>query len=108
MKKSIKKFLVGAHQFFTSNVLWGVIIILLCIIGIILLTIYLEEKSLLREILIPILTAVIAGFLVSFVIDIKKQVVGIQELILESFTGNKFLEHLDEGQIFQLRKEAQG
>lgn len=106
MRKSFKKFLVGARQFFTSNVLWGVIIILLCIIGIILLTIYLEEKSLLREILIPILTAVIAGFLVSFVIDIKKQVVGIQELILESFTGNKFLEHLDEGQIFQLRKDA--
>lgn len=106
MKKSIKKFLVGARRFFTSNVLFGIIIILLCIIGIILLTIYLEEKSLLREILIPILTAVIAGFLVSFVIDIKKQVVGIQELILESFTGNKFLEHLNEDQILKLRIDA--
>lgn len=97
---------ISKLSFFTKNVLWGIIISLICIAAIIYLTENHPQSNIVSSIIIPILTAIIAGFIVSFVIDIKKQVSGIQELIVKSFTENTFLEHLSDDEISKLRKDA--
>ena len=106
MKEWIKKKWVAFKAFFTSNVLWSIIIVLCCAAAIVYLNFYYSCKPIVKDIIIPVLTAIIAGFVVSIVIDIKKQVTGIQDLIVKSFTENTFLEHLSEEQIQKLRKDA--
>ena len=108
MKEWIKKKWVAFKAFFTSNVLWSIIIVLCCAATIVYLNFYYSCKPLVTDIIIPVLTAIIAGFIVSLVIDIKKQVTGIQNLIVKSFTENAFLEHLEEDDISELREKALG
>lgn len=102
----LRKFWQSVKAFFTSNVLWGIIIMLACISTIIFLTICPLSNPMVKDILVPILSAIVSGFIVSFVIDIRKQVTGVQELIVNSFTENTFLQHLSEEQIIKLRKDA--
>lgn len=93
-------------MFFTRNVLVGIIICLLCAIFIIAILPCSDEYTWVDGLLIPCLSAIIAGFIVSFVIDIKKQVSGIQSLIVKSFTEHTFLESLDDNEISKLRENA--
>lgn len=108
MKEWIKKKWNVFKAFFTSNVLWSIIIVLCCVVAIIHLDYYYSCKPIVTNIIIPVLTAIIAGFVVSLVIDIKKQVADIQELIVKSFTKNAFLEHLEDDDISKLREDALG
>lgn len=94
--------------FFTRNVLLGIIICLVCAIIILIVSPFSDEYNWIDTFVIPILSAIIAGFIVSLVIDIKKQVTGIQNLIVKSFTENAFLEHLEEDDISELRENALG
>lgn len=91
---------------FTKNVLWGIIICLICALIIIIVSPYSETYNWIDTLLIPIMSAIIAGFIVSFTIDIKQHVTDIHELIINSFTKNKFIEHLTDNQIQKLRQAA--
>ena len=53
---------------FTKNVLWGIIICLFCALIIIIVSPYSETYNWIDTLLIPIMSAIIAGFIVPFFI----------------------------------------
>ena len=55
---------------------------------------------------LPMSSAIIAGFLVSIVIDIRKQVSDIQNIIVRSFTTFDFLQQLSDDELAELRVKA--
>lgn len=93
-------------NFFTVNLLLGIIIILLCVIAIIFVSRSHSDQEWAKYIVLPICSSIIAGFCVSIVIDIRKNVANVQSLIVKSFTDYEFLKQLTEDEISELRKKA--
>lgn len=92
-------------KFFTINVLVAVIIILICIIGLLYINQYFRDAFLTKVLFTPICSAIIAGFIVSLIIDIKKQAADVQSLIVESFVSDSFLDKLPDYRLSDLREK---
>ena len=102
----VKHLLISLCKFFTINLCVGIIIILLCVITIIYVSQNYPDTYWAEYLVLPMSSAIIAGFLVSIVIDIRKQVSDIQDLIVRSFTKFEFLKQLPEEDLMQLRVDA--
>lgn len=102
----VKHLLISLRKFFTINLCVGIIIMLLCVITIIYVSQNYPGKYWAEYLVLPMSSAIIAGFLVSIVIDIRKQVSDIQDLIVRSFTKFEFLKQLPEEDLMQLRVDA--
>lgn len=93
-------------RFFTINLCVGIIIILVCIITILYVSQNYPNEYWAEYLVLPMSSAIIAGFLVSIVIDIRKQVSDIQNIIVRSFTTFDFLQQLSDDDLAELRVKA--
>lgn len=96
----------GWLSFFTKPILMTIIIALLAIIGLFCVNTWFNGNFYAESIIAPILTSIIAAVIVSLTIDIKKQVSGIQNMIIDTFTSNSFLEKLTDERLQDIRSNA--
>ena len=102
----MKKKLNAILNFFTRPILVTIIIALLAIIGLFYINKNCDGNFYAESIFAPILTSIIAAVIVSLTIDIKKQVSGIQDMIIDTFTSNSFLEKLTDERLQDIRSNA--
>ena len=93
-------------NFFTRPILVMIIIALLAIVGLFYINQSCGGNFYAESIFAPILTSIIAAVIVSLTIDIKKQVSGIQDMIIDTFTSNSFLEKLTDERLQDIRSNA--
>lgn len=93
-------------KFFSASTLFAIIIFLLCIVFLLLIDKYWKDSFLSKSLFIPISSSIIAAIVVTLTIDIKKQVSSMQNLIIDAFTTNSFLEKLTDDRLKEIRSRA--
>ncbi len=93
-------------SFFKPSVLISIIIFLVCIIGLLYINRSCNDCFYATHIIAPILTSVIAAIVVALTIEIKSHVASLQNIIVEAFTSNSFLEKLPDERLQEIRSNA--
>ncbi len=103
MKRKISNFCRKIADFFTPALLLWIIVLLLSLNGLI----YFEQRYpnnyLARIFLIPVFSSLASAVIVTFTIDLKSRFSALQNVIIDAFTSNSFLEKLDETRLKNLR-----
>lgn len=102
----IKSFFKGVLEFFKPSVLVSIIVFLLCIIGILYIYQSWPTNFYATKIIAPILISIVAAIVVSLTIDIKSYVSSVQDIIIDAFTSNSFLEKLPDDRLQEIRSNA--
>jgi len=106
--KNENEFWKRFKSFFTASV-WATIVIgCLAVIALLIVNKSYEDSSnfYVDKIVSPIFTSILAAVVVSLSFDVKKHVASLQNVIVDAFTSNGFLEKLPDERLKKLRSEA--